>query len=152
MSYWQRETWTISWTHGTSCLKALKIVWIVGVPSKDEMKSFVIVNVTMCGDGHKNDTNKIQIYWEYTKNSMPIYEYKCDVCTNVEEQIQRHDVDEIECPVCNNTAKRIISLSSFELKGGGWYKDGYGIKKPESKPSPPKTSDGVTKAKPLKDE
>ena len=48
--------------------------------------------------------------------------------------------------------KRIISLSSFELKGGGWYKDGYGSKKPESKPSPPKTSDGVTKAKPLKDE
>ena len=67
-------------------------------------------------------------------------------------QIQRHDVDEIECPVCNNTAKRIISLSSFELKGGGWYKDGYGSKKPESKPSPPKTSDGVTKAKPIKDE
>jgi len=83
---------------------------------------------------------------------MPIYEYKCEVCTNVEEQIQKHDVDEIECPVCNNTAKRIISLSSFELKGGGWYKDGYGTKKPESKPSPPKTSDGVTKAKPIKDE
>ena len=59
---------------------------------------------------------------------------------------------EIECPICNNTAKRIISLSSFELKGGGWYKDGYGTKKPESKPSPPKTSDGVTKAKPIKDE
>ena len=149
MSYWQRETWTISWTHGTSCLKALKIVWIVGVPSKDEMKSFVIVNVIMYGDGHKNDTNKIQIYWEYTKNSMPIYEYKCDVCTNVEEQIQRHDVDEIECPVCNNTAKRIISLSSFELKGGGWYKDGYGTNKPESKPSPPKTSDGITKGGPV---
>ena len=83
---------------------------------------------------------------------MPIYEYKCDVCTNIEEQIQRHDVDEIECPVCNNRAKRIISLSSFELKGGGWYKDGYGSKKPESNPSPSKTSDGVTKAKPLKDE
>ena len=83
---------------------------------------------------------------------MPIYEYKCDVCTNIEEQIQRHDVDEIECPICNNVARRIISLSSFELKGGGWYKDGYGAKKPDSNPSPPKTSDGVTKAKPLKDE
>ena len=149
MSYWQRKTWAISWTHGTSCLKVLKIVWIVGVPSKDEMKSFVIVDVTMFGDGHKNDTNKIQIYWEYTKVSMPIYEYKCDVCTNIEEQIQRHDVDEIECPVCNNTAKRIISLSSFELKGDGWYKDGYGTKKPESKPSPPKTSDGITKGGPV---
>ena len=79
---------------------------------------------------------------------MPIYEYKCDVCTNIEEQIQRHDVDEIECPVCNNTAKRIISLSSFELKGGGWYKDGYGMKKSESSPLP-KTSNGITKGKPV---
>ena len=80
---------------------------------------------------------------------MPIYEYKCEVCTNIEEQIQRHDVDEIECPICNNVARRIISLSSFELKGGGWYKDGYGTKNSESKPSPPKTSDGVTKGGPV---
>ena len=46
---------------------------------------------------------------------------------------------------------RMISVGSFHLKGGGWYKDGYGHKKP--KPSePPKTSEGVTKAKPIADE
>ena len=137
MSHRQCETWTISWTHGASCLKVLKIVWIVGVLIVIVIRTFVVADVIMYFAGIQE---------------MPIYEYKCDVCTNIEEQIQRHDVDEIECPVCNNIAKRIISLSSFELKGGGWYKDGYGTKKPESKPSPPKTSDGVTKAKPIKDE
>jgi len=45
-----------------------------------------------------------------------------------------------------------MSLGSFHLKGGGWYKDGYGKKKQETKTetkteSPPKTSDGVTKAR-----
>ena len=136
MPYWQYKTWTISWTHGTSCLK-WKSVWIVGVLIENVIRIFVVADVITYFAGIQE---------------MPIYEYKCEVCTNIEEQIQRHDVDEIECPVCNNTAKRIISLSSFELKGGGWYKDGYGTKKPESKPSPPKTSDGVTKAKPIKDE
>ena len=57
--------------------------------------------------------------------NMPLYEFQCEVCTNIEEQIQKFEVEEIDCPVCNNKAKRIISLSSFELKGGGWYKDGY---------------------------
>ena len=133
MSHRQRKTWTISWTHGTSCLR-WKSVWIVGVLIASVIRTFVVVDVIMYFAGIQE---------------MPIYEYKCDVCTHIEEQIQRHDVDEIECPVCNNTAKRIISLSSFELKGGGWYKDGYGTKKPESKPSPPKTSDGITKGGPV---
>jgi len=47
---------------------------------------------------------------------------------------------------------RVLSLGSFQLKGDGWYKDGYGSRKLESNPSPPKTSEGVTEAKPIKDE
>ena len=62
---------------------------------------------------------------------MPLYEFQCEVCTNIEEQIQKFEVEEIDCPVCNNKAKRIISLSSFELKGGGWYKDGYSSNAPK---------------------
>jgi hypothetical protein len=50
-----------------------------------------------------------------------------------------------------------MSLGSFHLKGGGWYKDGYGIKKQETKTEtkttpPPKTSDGVTKARSIVDD
>ena len=46
-----------------------------------------------------------------------------------------------------------MSLGSFHLKGSGWYKDGYGKKKQETKTeSPPKTSDGVTKARSIVDD
>ena len=50
-----------------------------------------------------------------------------------------------------------MSLGSFHLKGSGWYKDGYGKKKQETKTEtktepPPKTSDGVTKARSLVDD
>ena len=36
------------------------------------------------------------------------------------------DTPSTECPKCRqNTAKRLISLSSFALKGGGWASSGY---------------------------
>ena len=87
---------------------------------------------------------------------MPLYDFKCETCERVEEMLLpsagSYDT-KLTCPDCETeTMKRQVSLSSFKLEGGGWYKDGYGTKKPESKPSPPKTSDGVTKAKPIKDE
>ena len=56
---------------------------------------------------------------------MPLYEYKCDECNEVTESIENWNTKEINCLVCNNIAYRIISLSNFELKGGGLYKDGY---------------------------
>ena len=61
---------------------------------------------------------------------MPLYEYQCEVCSNVSESIEKVDTEEIECSMCNNRAKRIISLSNFELKGSGWYKDGYSSSTP----------------------
>jgi predicted nucleic acid-binding Zn ribbon protein len=39
------------------------------------------------------------------------------------------DTETIECPKCREKAKKIISPCSFELKGGGWYADGYASKK-----------------------
>ncbi len=89
---------------------------------------------------------------------MPIYEYQCGECDHIEEVLQKSTEGFYflgkECPNCNVLGRmtRLLSLGSFQLKGDGWYKDGYGTKKPESKPSPPKTADGVTEAKPLKDE
>lgn len=38
------------------------------------------------------------------------------------------DPPETKCPKCGKIAKRIISQTSFTLKGGGWYKDGYSTK------------------------
>lgn len=66
---------------------------------------------------------------------MPIYEYQCQECQSVFEDWQSGYEDrEMECPECGGTSKRLISHSSFHLKGGGWYADGYGGKKSGSEP------------------
>ena len=61
---------------------------------------------------------------------MPIYEYGCQQCGYDFEEMQKFSDPPIEsCPECGSLeAKRKVSVSAFHLKGGGWYKDGYGVK------------------------
>lgn len=58
---------------------------------------------------------------------MPIYDYQCQKCGHEFEKEQRIIEDPIKkCPACKaNQAKRLISKTSFVLKGGGWYNDLY---------------------------
>lgn len=57
---------------------------------------------------------------------MPIYEYCCSDCEQIFEEWQRkHDVDTAPCPVCGAEATRIMSNTSFVLKGTGWYVTDY---------------------------
>ena len=57
---------------------------------------------------------------------MPIYEYECKACENVFEIQQRMADDPLKiCPDCQGEVKKLVSVSSFQLKGGGWYSDGY---------------------------
>lgn len=57
---------------------------------------------------------------------MPIYEYECKSCENVFEVQQRMSDGPLkECPECKGEVKKLVSASSFMLKGGGWYADGY---------------------------
>ena len=64
---------------------------------------------------------------------MPIYEYICKSCEHEFEEVQKFSETSLEkCPDCGqNTAERQVSMSSFHLKGGGWYKDGYSNNKSE---------------------
>ena len=57
---------------------------------------------------------------------MPIYEYCCEDCRQIFEEWQKdfQDRDKV-CPVCGGTSQRLISNTSFVLKGGGWYASGY---------------------------
>ncbi len=58
---------------------------------------------------------------------MPIYEYECAKCENVfEAQQKMSEAPLSSCPSCDGPVKKLISTSSFALKGGGWYTDGYG--------------------------
>ena len=56
---------------------------------------------------------------------MPIYEYKCKNC-GVFEVTQRITENPLTtCPTCNDQVARLISLTSFVLKGSGWYATDY---------------------------
>jgi putative FmdB family regulatory protein len=57
---------------------------------------------------------------------MPIYEYECPACEKVFEVHQGiNDSPLTSCSVCGGEVKKIVSMSAFHLKGGGWYSDGY---------------------------
>jgi putative FmdB family regulatory protein len=73
---------------------------------------------------------------------MPIYEYSCQDCKQIFEDWQKdYEERDIPCPVCNGQASRLISSTSFVLKGGGWYASGY-----TDKPAPPETVSAATGA------
>jgi putative FmdB family regulatory protein len=59
---------------------------------------------------------------------MPVYEFECS-CGEVTEELTKMDTRSISCPKCGKKAQKIMSACSFELKGGGWYADGYASKK-----------------------
>lgn len=58
---------------------------------------------------------------------MPIYDYWCENCERELEVEQRITDDPLKtCPNCRSRRfKRLISRTSFVLKGGGWYSDLY---------------------------
>lgn len=59
---------------------------------------------------------------------MPLYEYKCPNCCRILEVIQKYDDPFPICEKCKVEMKKLISLSSFRLKGSGWYKTDYAHK------------------------
>ena len=67
---------------------------------------------------------------------MPVYEYACEKCGHEFEVSQRITDEPIRvCPACRaRKVKRLISQTSFVMKGSGWYSDLYSSKgkdKPE---------------------
>ena len=57
---------------------------------------------------------------------MPIYEYKCQKCGKQFEAFKGISDPEVKsCKFCKGKVQKIVSLSSFSLKGSGWYVTDY---------------------------
>jgi putative FmdB family regulatory protein len=57
---------------------------------------------------------------------MPIYEYECIACGAHHEIMQKFsDPPLSECPACGGKLRKLISNTSFVLKGSGWYVTDY---------------------------
>jgi putative FmdB family regulatory protein len=57
---------------------------------------------------------------------MPLYEYQCEKCEKVHEMMQKFSDPPLEnCPECQGKVSKLMSRTSFALKGGGWYTTDY---------------------------
>ena len=64
---------------------------------------------------------------------MPIYEYECTNCGKITEEIQKFsDAPFTKCKSCSGKLHKLISHSSFHLKGSGWYVTDYANKTAQS--------------------
>jgi putative FmdB family regulatory protein len=75
---------------------------------------------------------------------MPIYEYECEKCGTHAEVLQKFsDPPVSECDSCHGKMKKLISQSTFHLKGTGWYVTDYASKSSSSsEPSRPSEKRG----------
>jgi len=58
---------------------------------------------------------------------MPIYEYQCDACGAVVEELQKiSDPPLKKCPECGaKKLQKLVSAPSFRLSGTGWYETDF---------------------------
>ena len=76
---------------------------------------------------------------------MPIYEYECTRCGEVEEIFQKFsDKPLTKCKKCSGRLHKLISQSSFHLKGTGWYATDYAGKSAAGSTVSKKTNESKT--------
>jgi putative FmdB family regulatory protein len=74
---------------------------------------------------------------------MPIYEYCCEDCGHIFEEWQSgFEERHFPCPICTGDSKRIVSHTSFVLKGSGWYVTDYCNKHTSPNASPNASGNG----------
>ena len=75
---------------------------------------------------------------------MPVYEYRCVDCNEQFEVMQKITDDPLStCELCGGQLKRLITNTSFVLKGSGWYVTDY--------PSPERKKAMEEKKRPTED-
>jgi len=79
---------------------------------------------------------------------MPIYEYQCKTCGEFEVMQKITDRALSRCPTCRGKVTKLISNTSFQLKGSGWYITDYGKSKSEGKASSSEAKSETSSDKP----
>ncbi|MDP7039352.1 MAG: zinc ribbon domain-containing protein [Myxococcota bacterium] len=65
---------------------------------------------------------------------MPIFEYQCKKCEQITEVLQKADDPKPACESCGSKSTfKVMSNTSFILKGGGWYITDYARKEQKAK-------------------
>jgi putative FmdB family regulatory protein len=77
---------------------------------------------------------------------VPIYEYQCSKCGEVFEAFQKITDEPLsQCKFCKAKVEKLISQSTFQLKGSGWYLTDYARKNSTSSGERPKASESSSK-------
>lgn len=78
---------------------------------------------------------------------MPIYEYECSQCGRTKEVIQKFsDKPLTRCDHCSGRIRKLVSHTSFHLKGTGWYATDYAAKSRTSSSNEPTKNKAETPA------
>lgn len=78
---------------------------------------------------------------------MPIYEYQCKKCREIFEAFQKLNDDPLkQCKFCKGKVDKLISHSSFQLKGSGWYLTDYAKKSGCAPDAPAKKTESSAKS------
>ena len=56
---------------------------------------------------------------------MPIYEYRCPKCGVFDVMQKITEKPLRKCPTCKEKVDKLVSHTSFQLKGSGWYLTDY---------------------------
>jgi putative FmdB family regulatory protein len=80
---------------------------------------------------------------------MPIYEYRCSVCGQEHEVLQKVSEPPLtECPSCGKPGlQKVLTAAGFQLKGSGWYATDFKSKKPAEKKAEDKKTEAKTETK-----
>ena len=69
------------------------------------------------------------------EKKMPLYEFKCKECEKTFEVLQKMNAEPLaKCLYCQGDVEKLVSISSFQFKGSGWYITDYKNKGKSSKP------------------
>lgn len=83
---------------------------------------------------------------------MPIYEYRCTLCGQEHEVLQKVSEPPLtECPSCGKPGmQKLLTAAGFQLKGSGWYATDFkgGAKKADDKTKTETKTDTKPDAKP----